>query len=218
MRRFAPLALALVPALTACSSTPSDKGAATGQTVTQAATQVDLGITQLDAALAALEELVKKPAPDLTTQFKTYTKHLGELEKTANEVSALAAKMAERGKAYFAEWDTQIAAVQNESIRERSAERRKTVEAGLGKLQEEYGEVKGEFKPLLDNLRDIRTVLNADLTMDGLKMVKGTVEDVADDAEDVKESLQELSKSFKEIGVRLERAGPALEAVKEKQK
>lgn len=207
MRRFAPLALALAPALNACQST--DKGAAAGKTVSHAATQVDLGITQLDATLAALEELVKKPAPDLTTQFKTFTKSLGQLESTAKEVSALADTMQDRGKAYFTEWDTQIAAVQNESIRERSAERRQTVSASFDKLHEEYGEVKGEFKPLLDDLRDIRTVLGADLTMDGLKTVKGTVADVADNAKDVKESLQELSKGFRELGVRLERAGPA---------
>ncbi len=216
MRRFAPLALALVPALVACAS--SDKGAAAGKTVSQAATQVDLGITHLDATLAALEQLVKKPAPDLTAQYKVFTKSLGQLESSAKEVSELAATIDSRSQAYFAEWDTQIAAVQNESIRERSAERREAVSASFSKLQEEYSEVKGEFKPLLDDLRDIRTVLGADLTMDGLKMVEDTVEDVADNAKDVKESLHELSKNFHALGVRLERAGPAVEAAKSEKK
>ncbi len=216
MSRFAPFALALVPALVACSST--DKGASAGKTVAQAATQVDLGITQLDATLAALEALVQKPAPDLTAQYKTFTKSLGQLESTAKEVSELAAKIDAKGQAYFTEWDTQIAAVQNESIRERSAERRQAVSASFTKLQEEYGEVKGEFKPLLDNLRDVRTVLGTDLTMEGLKTIEDTVEDLADDAKDVKESLHELSKSFHTLGVRLERAGPAPEPAKSEQK
>jgi chromosome segregation ATPase len=213
MRLFTPLAIAFASALVACKSpTAADKGAAAGKTIESAAGQVDEGIAQLDATLAALASLVKKPAPDLGPQYKAFTKSLGQLESTAEDVSALAAKIDAKGQAYFTEWDAQIAAVQNENIRERTASRREAVSASFKKLQDEYGEVKGEFKPMLDNLRDIRTALGADLTMEGLKAVEDTVEDVADNAESVRESLQELSKGFRDLGVKLSKSGPPAEA------
>jgi len=145
-------------------------------------------------------------------------KSLGQLEASAKSVSELAAKMETRSKEYFAQWDTQLASVQNEDIKERSASRREAVAAGFSKLQEEYAEVREEFKPLLDNLLDIKTVLGADLTMDGLKSIDDTAEDVADDAEDVRESLQGVADSFKKLGVRLKQAGPAAEAAAEAKK
>jgi len=211
MRRPVTLALTLA-LLSACSSpTTADKGAAAGKNATQAATYVEQGIGELDATLAALKELVLHPAADLAPQYKTFAKNLSNLESTAKEVSAIAAKIDENSKVYFAKWDEQIAAIQNEDIRERGVERREAVAAGFSKLQEEYVEVRDEFKPLLDNLRDVRTVLSTDLTMDGLKSIKGTVEDIADDSGDVRESLQSLGETFKKLGVRLEQKGPALE-------
>lgn len=205
-RSFLTLTLGL---LAACSST--SKGAETGKTVESAAAGVERGIGELEATVAALNQLVKHPAPDLAPQYKAFTKSLAQLEATAKDVSETAARIDERSQAYFAQWDTQIAAIQNEDIKGRSSSRREAVSASFSKLQKEYGEVREEFKPLLDNLRDIRTVLGTDLTMDGLKSVADTAEDIDDDAKDVKESLQALAENFKKLGVGLKQAGPAAE-------
>lgn len=202
---FSLLAALLAPA---CTSTGSDKGAATGKTAEQAAKQIELVNTQLDATLAALSDLVKKPAPDLGPQFKTYTKNLAQLESTAEEVAALAARIETKSQEYFTVWDAQLAEVQNEDIRARSAERREAISAGFKKIQGEYSEVREEFKPLLSNLRDVRTVLSADLTMDGMKAIESTVKKTGKDSESVKESLEELAARFREIGVKLSRSGP----------
>src|SRR5262245_28717698 len=94
-----PLALAL---LAACSSTASDKGAATGQTVDEAARQVETCSGHLDATLLALKDLVEKPGADLVPQFKTYKSHLSSLESSASSIAALAAKLDARSAEYFA--------------------------------------------------------------------------------------------------------------------
>jgi hypothetical protein len=106
--------------------------------------------------------------------------------------------------------------VQNEDIRARSAERREAITASFSKIQSEYSEVRDEFKPLLSDLRDIRTVLTTDLSMDGLKSIEDTVEDVVDESDDVKESLHELEKRFRELGVKLSRSGPPSEPAPKK--
>lgn len=213
---FSSVPLLLGALVSACSATGSDKGAATGKTVEQAAGEVGLGIGHLDATLAALEVLVEKPAPDLAPQFKTFTKSLAQLESSAEDVAALAAKIDSKSQDYFAQWDQQLAAVQNEDIRARSSERREAISASFKKIQNEYGEVREEFKPLLSDLRDVRTVLAADLTLDGLKSIEDTAEDVMKESRSVKESLQELEKRFRDLGVKLSRSGPPSEPAPKK--
>jgi chromosome segregation ATPase len=209
MSRFAYYAIPLVLSLNACQTSEPDKGASTGKTVDQAAAEVGATITNLDATVAALNELVERPAPDLNPQFKTYTTNLGMLETSAGKVRDLAATMDTKSQEYFLQWDTQIATVQDEDIRERSEDRKKTIEANFNKIKNEYAEVRNEFKPLLADLQDIRTVLTTDLTVDGLKSINKTVKKVDDESKDVKESLQEMEKRFHDLGVKLSRTGPA---------
>lgn len=211
MSPFAYYAIPLVLGLSACQTSEPDKGASTGKTVDQAATEVGQTITHLDATLASLKDLVKNPAPDLNPQFKTYTTSLGLLEASAGKVRDLAATMDAKSQEYFLQWDTQIATVQNEDIKARSTERREAISASFKEIQNEYSEVRNEFKPLLSDLRDVRSVLSADLTLDGLKSIEGTVEDVSESSKPVKESLQELAGRFRDLGVKLSKTGPPAE-------
>ena len=200
------LAVALLAG--ACASTAGDKGAATGKNITRAADEIRVGMGQLDATLAALTKLVNEPGADLAPQFKEFSKNLDQLEATAKNVREATSAMEANGKAYFAEWDAQIAAIQNEDIRERSAERRQAVEASLSEIKEDYQSARDTFQPLMNDLKDIRTALEADLTMNGLDAVKKTVKKTNSSAEDLKESLQELAEGFRKVGVSLSKAGP----------
>jgi chromosome segregation ATPase len=201
------LGLAASLALSACKSS-DDKGQATGASITKAADLIDRGIHEIDLVVASLHNLTDAPAADLVPQRKDYEKALSTLESTAEEVSKTGAQMRERGAAYFAEWEQQLAAIQNEDIREQSSERRKEIQENFSELQTNYGEAKTAFEPLLSDLRDIRTALQADLTLPGIETLKPVVKDVDKKASNVREELQDLSEGFRELGVTLSRAGP----------
>ena len=196
----------------ACKSSTHDQGAGTGKNITKAAEEIEQGIGHLDATVSSLNALVNQPGADLEPQYKAFAKNLDNLESTAKNVAKISAAMAEQGQAYFTKWDEQIAAIQNEDIRERSAERKEKVAAALKEIQDEYAEAKEEFKPLLSDLQDIRTALDVELTMDAVESLQDNAEDVSESAEDVKESLTELVQNFRDLGVRLSKAGPAAEA------
>ena len=204
------LSLTFAVALVAvgCSSTPEVKGGAVAKTVTAAAADMDKASAQIASTLTALDALVKNPGPDLKPQYEAFSKHLGELESSAKDLAETTAKMQDNAREYFAGWDEQLAAVRNEDIREDSADRRSEVEAGLKKIQEQYAKVREDFNPLLQDLADIRTALSTDLTMAGLKNVKGPIGDAADDADDVKKGLAELAESFRKLGTKLSQSGP----------
>lgn len=205
-----PSALVLVLlAGAACKSSTADQGAAAGKNITKAAEGIERGIAELDATVSSLNALVNQPAADLGPQYKAFAKNLENLESTAKTVAKVSAEMSAKGKEYFTKWDEQIAAIQNEDIRERSAERREKVSKALSEIQEQYAEAKEEFKPLLSDLQDINTALEVELTMDSLEGLKDNVEKVTDSADDAKETLQELAQNFRDLGVRLSKAGPA---------
>jgi chromosome segregation ATPase len=203
-----PLTLALLPALAALACKSADKGGETGESITKAADQIELCTQQLDATVAALHAIVDKPATDLTAQRKTYEKALSSLEGTAADLRATAEKMRERGKAYFAEWDQQLASIQNEDIGCAAPTGRKEIEANFSKLQDEYGEAKGSVEPLLADLSDVRTVLKADTTMAGIDGLKPTVKKVDKESGTVGKALKDLGERFRQLGVSLSRSGP----------
>src|SRR5262245_12155193 len=205
--RILTLALLASQAGLACQS--ADKGEATGASITKAADQIDLGIQQLDATVAALHAITESPTGDLKAQRKSYEKSLASLESTADNVAGLAAEMREKGKAYCYQWEQQLATIQNEDIKERSAERRQAIEAGFSKLQENYTTAKDAFHPLLNDLRDIRTALQADMTMEGIETLKPVSKKVDKEAASVSKELKELVDHFRELGVKLSRMGPA---------
>jgi|SoiMethySBSTD1v2_1073268.scaffolds.fasta_scaffold44893_2 chromosome segregation ATPase len=196
----------------------SDKGEATGASITKAADQIEKGIQELDTTVASLHALVDQPAADLNPQRKTFEKSLSALEGTAADVSETATAMRERGQAYFAQWDQQLASIQNEDIRERSTERRTAIEASLNKLQGDYTEAKTAFEPLLATLRDIRTALKADLTMNGIKALTPTVKEVDKEAGSVSKELRDLAQRFRELGVDLSRNNPTAVPVETEKK
>jgi chromosome segregation ATPase len=205
-KRIRPSVLPLVLlSLLACKST--DKGTATGETITKAADQIERGVLELDATVAALHAITEQPN-DMAAQRKTFEKALGSLEETAESVSKTAADMTGKGQAYFQEWDAQIASIQNEDIRERSADRRKVIEASFSDLKENYSEAKTTFDPLLADLRDMRAALKADLTHEGVEGLKPEVKDIDKEAASVKENLTELAEQFRKLGVGLKSGMP----------
>jgi chromosome segregation ATPase len=198
--------------LFACKS--SDKGAATGESVTKAANQIDQGILELDATIASLHTLVDQPTGDLTAHRKAFEKELSKLEDTAEDLAGTATAMKERGQAYFAHWKEQLATIQNEDLRERSEERREEIESKLNELQTDYQEAKGAFEPLLANLRDIRTALKADSTVGGIDAIAPAVKSADKDAGKVSKEMRDLAEGFRELGVNLSRVHAAQEAQK----
>ena len=193
--------------LFACKS--SDKGAATGASVTKAADQIEQGIQELDATVASLHTLVDQPTGDLTAHRKAFEKSLSKLEDTADDLSKTATAMKERGQAYFAQWNEQLATIQNEDIRNRTEERRTAIEASFNELQTDYTEAKNAFEPLLANLRDIRTALKADSTMGGIEAIAPALKSADKDAGKVSKELRDLAQRFRDLGVNMSRSGPA---------
>jgi hypothetical protein len=197
-----------VAALSGCKTETYETGEATGKSIQSAANGIDRGITTLDATMNSLNDLVHHPAPDLAPQFAAFSKNLKQLDSQAEDVRRESGSMESKGKSYFTQWDAQIASITNEDLKARSMERRQEVDARFKQIKADYALARDKFKPLLGNLKDVRSVLSSDLTSSGVATVKPTVETLTKEAADVKTALTDLSAEFRKLGVEIGKVTP----------
>jgi len=192
-----------------CASSAYDKGNKTAQDIQTAANRIAALPGMVDKTLASLDELVNKPQPDLRPQFKQFSSNLSEVDSAAKEVGAARRSMGEKSKEFFAEWDAQLAKINNEDIKARSQARKAEVSQKLDAIKRSYTEAETAFRPFMSNLQDIQKYLSVDLTTGGLAAIKETVTKANTNAVALKDSATKLAEDFRALGLAMSSVTPA---------
>lgn len=201
--RFHQLALpaALAAILAAgCSSIGYNKQNLTAENVQSTGNLITDLQGKLDATLTSLNGLVNQPQADLRPQYKTFAANVAALQSAAKKLTAARSNIAAKEKEYFAQWDQEIAQIQNPDIRAISQSRRDAVAKNLASLKVSYAQTDMAFKPFLADLQDVQKYLSVDLTADGLAAIKEPVARANQDAVPLKDSLTQLAGDFKKFG------------------
>ena len=193
----------LVLALSGCASTGYEKAGHTTASIEKTAREIHKGDGQIDAVLFALSSMVNNPEADIKPQFAKFDAALGKLESLSDDVSKQNAAMQAQGADYFRNWDAELAKIQNEDIRSRSAMRKNAVAARFDRVRVSYVKTKAAFQPFLSDLKDIRTSLATDLTVAGVASIKSTANKAQNNVTPLRESMSELEADFKALGVSL---------------
>jgi hypothetical protein len=199
------LAVVALLSLTGCSSGGKnyEGGMKTASNLQSAADRVQKAQTQVDQTLALADTLVNQPQSDPRKQFAQYRKSLAELESTIEEVRDKAADMRKRGDSYFAQWEKDIAKMNNEDIKKVTAERRAQRMAQFQKVQQSYQEVADAAKPFMADLRDIDRALSAELTAGNLEAMKPFVAKAKNNKVAMRNASDALIQQFRELGVQM---------------
>jgi Protein of unknown function (DUF2959) len=201
------ITLGLALGLAGCSS-GYKAGTKTSESIMAAAQRLEDGRTQIDVTRASLLKLVSaSPGADLRPLFKDYSSNVDKLDAIAKDVKKQADEMKAKGQAYFKEWDAELAKINNEDIRKRSAERRAAVEKSFQNIRDKQQVLAAEYKPLMSDFQDIRTALNNDLTAGGIASIKPIADRTAGEAIRVKDAAASLSAEFKALGVKMSASG-----------
>ncbi|MCU0784983.1 MAG: DUF2959 family protein [Verrucomicrobia bacterium] len=197
-----------IAALAGCASSGHQKGEATAEGLQGAADRIAKAQTTREATLAALNDLVDNPQPDLRPQFKKFNSFLKTWESQIQDAGSKSASMQAKGAAYFEKWDEELAKIQNEDIRNRSLVRKEAVTKQFEKIGIAYAEVDKTRRPLMSDLADIRIALSADLTRAGLDAVRPVVKKANEDAEPLGKAVDKLVEEFKALGLTLSAVAP----------
>lgn len=199
---------AAVAGLSGCVSAGHQKSEATAEGLQSAANRIAQAQTTRGAVLAALNDLVENPQPDLRPQFRKFASLLKTWESQIQDVESKSASMQAKGAAYFKKWDEELAKIQNEDIRNRSLGRKEAVAKQFDRIRMAYAEVDKTRRPLMADLADIRTALSADLTRAGLDAIKPVVEKANKDAEPLGRAVDRLVEEFKALGLAMSAVAP----------
>lgn len=156
-------------------------------------------VTQVNTATTSLTDLVNQPQGDLKLQFKTFSSAVDRLDSVSRDVASRAVVIQQKGATYFQKWDEELATIQNEDIRNSSANRKAEVMKEFDRAKATYEEARADFNPLMADLRDLRTALSTDLTPAGAEAVRASAARVNRKGDQVQVTLSNLAAQLRDL-------------------
>jgi hypothetical protein len=214
MRPSSPIRALSLPALlllaalpTGCKSTEGhDRAAETADQVVEVGGNAGQTQLYLDKSLDSLGKLVATSAEDPTPAFKAFSGELASFKSEFAEFGSSRAALRTKAETWFAEFEKQNNAIQDEDLRETGTKRLAEFREQVGETSARIDELVGAATKLELRLSDLRTYLSNDLTADGIKAVSGRIEDVTEDGRKIAVGLGELSKASGQLAERMRAA------------
>jgi hypothetical protein len=187
------LALGCAALLAGCASNSGYQQAdKTGESINTLRTDVLNIKIAVDASLKAMDDLAAAASKDPRKAYEAFAKSVTQVENAGNTAKKNAEAMQGQGDKYFQQWETQISTVQNEDIRELAQKRKAKLQEAFGNIKKSAQDAKESFPIYLADLKDLRTALSTDLTVQGISALKGVFKKTKKEGLEVKENLDEL--------------------------
>jgi predicted nucleic acid-binding Zn-ribbon protein len=189
---FALLVAGAASLMTGCQ-TPGYKIAdRTGEGIAEFRNEILNGKQAIDETVAALDEVAATAATDPRKSFERYSKAVSNLESTANKIRKRSQDMQAQGKAYFDQWGKQLAQVKNPEIQALAQERKAKLEEAFNGIRTVAEPLKAQFDPWMSDLKDLRTYLANDLTVNGVDSAKSLFKKAQVNGKEVQKSMEAL--------------------------
>jgi ABC-type transporter Mla subunit MlaD len=132
---------------------------------------------QLNSALSALNDLVNQKEGDLSPAYQAFKAELPKTRDAATATSSRVEKMGKERQTYFTDWQATINGINNSSLQKKAQKRLNRASDSYGKVEAALAVAVDKFKPFLSDLNDVDKALSQDVTMQGIKGMKGVVRD-----------------------------------------
>lgn len=130
---------------------------------------------EVDKTMVALDKIVTTAATDPRKAFKDFDKAVPDIDDAAKKAKKRGEDMKERGQAYFAAWEKELASVSNPEIRQLAEERKAKLQATFGNIRTFMEPARDQFNGWLANLKDLQKYLRNDLTIGGIDAAKDLI-------------------------------------------
>lgn len=184
-----------------CASRGYHTGERTASSLQSLATRIEMAGRQMDIAVTELDGLVNSPQPDLRPQFDRFTAAVGQLNALATNILKADTELLARRKMHLQNWDKEVAAIRNETIRASAQARKTEVINQFDSVHNTCVAVQSALEPVQSDLRDLSRYLNSDLTMGGLGSIKEIATRVGRNAAPARESVTKLVNELRNLGI-----------------
>ena len=131
-------------------------------------------------------------SPTSSTSTPLLSKSVAKLDSTAAKARKRSQEMKEQGKAYFAQWEKQMAEVKNPEIQNLALARRAKLQEAFDAIAKVAEPLKSQFDPWMSDLKDLERYLANDLTIAGVDAAKTLIAKTQDEGRHVQKSMDAL--------------------------
>lgn len=147
---------------------------------------------ELDASLAALDNVVAQATVDPRKPYEAFKKSVPKVDSAAAKAKKQAESMKARGQEYFKQWEKELANVSDPEVRKLADERKSTLQATFAKIKETTEPARDQFQPFLAGLKDLQVFLGQDLTIAGINAAKDPIAKTKADGAAVQQTLDKV--------------------------
>jgi uncharacterized protein YcnI len=159
-------------------------------------------VNRLLASLKGLQDVAEKGL-DLKAQFAQYKIELADLEAVAGSLKARGEDMRANREEYIKAWETEMAAVKDESIQSASKARRDAVAAAFKDVDGAAKDARANFDLFAKDANAIRVALENDLTPAGVKSVTPVIQKTDGEGKAVNKSVDAVVTSLENLAKQL---------------
>ncbi len=142
--------------------------------------------------MASLDQVSATASTDPRKAYEQYSKSVANLESTANKVRKRSEDMKAQGKAYFDQWEKQLAEVKNPEIQQLATQRKAKLNETFDNIKNVAEPLKAKFEPWMSDLKDLQTYLGNDLTVNGVDAAKSLFKKTKASGLEVQQSMDAL--------------------------
>ncbi|HZE98126.1 MAG TPA: DUF2959 family protein [Planctomycetota bacterium] len=172
--------------------TGQERAERAAQSIEQFRTELNDGMKQVDAGLAALNGL--SAATDKKAAYDKLTSEIANTESKAAEIRESADAMKAGGRNFFKKWEEQLAEIKDETLRARAKERASERSKQYADLELKMGTAKGAYPPYLQDLKDAHTALANDLNAKGIAAADSLFKKANLDGVELKNRINDVAK------------------------
>ena len=142
---------------------------------------------------------------DLREQFEKFKTELTRMEEQAKVVRARVESMGKEGQAFFKAWEDQIASISNPKIQDLAKDRYNKRQKSYKKILAAMTDARDLAQPFLSDLKDVRTLLDSELTRGSVKSAEKLMKRANYVGNDVVEALKDVETELDRVAAELNR-------------
>ncbi|MCL4181542.1 MAG: DUF2959 family protein [Verrucomicrobia bacterium] len=172
--------------LTAAGYKKADK---TGASIAEFRDEIINIRKEVEATVLALDNILETANIDPRKAFKEFDKAVPRVDNAAQKAKKRSEDMKAKGKAYFDQWEAELATLNDPEIRKLAQQRKLKLQGAFDALRSVMEPARDQFNVWLSSLKDVRNYLSNDLTINGIDAAKDLIGKTKDSGREVQQTL-----------------------------
>ncbi len=186
------LTLAAVAGFAGCATSGYKQADKTGEGIADFRDAVVNGKKAIDDTMKSLDQVAVSATTDPRKAFEQYSKHVANLESAAIKARKSSQDIKDQGKAYFEQWQKQLAEREESRYPGSGGERKAKLQEAFDSIRQLAEPLKAQFDPWLSDLKDLQKYLANDLTIAGVDAAKPLFAKTQSEGLEVQKSMDAL--------------------------